>query len=435
MSRIKIKNFGPIREGFVENDGWMDVNKVTVMIGDQGSGKSTMAKLISLFSWIEKSIARNTISPEQLNVEIFKNLCLQQEIFEYFSDDTYLSFEGDAYDFEYDERKKSFKAKVNGSGNKNYILPKIQYVSAARNLLTILYNISLQQIPDKNGNIIDLSSNIPFMVKVLNFEYMKALEAFAQNGFSLPVNDTSVYFQNHNTFIIAKGKQVAMASASSGIQSITPLLLVSHFLLNEVSKNIYEKVKTIDNNLKGRIEANFSEESAELLEKFKQVCAFGKGILTEKKDEILLDEKLKKFIPSFFINIVEEPEQNLFPTSQQKVINSLLEYNNALDSNKLIITTHSPYIIGYMTLAVKAMELYKKAKKEEVRAQINEIVPQKSAISYDDLVIYELDEKDGSIHKLDTYKGIPSSKNYLNSELSEKNELYAQLLDIEDLCR
>ena len=435
MSRIKIKNFGPIREGFVDNDGWMDVNKVTVMIGDQGSGKSTMAKLISLFSWIEKSIARNTISPEQLNVEIFKNLCLQQEIFEYFSDDTYLSFEGDAYDFEYDERKKSFKAKVNGSGNKNYILPKIQYVSAARNLLTILYNISLQQIPDKNGNIIDLSSNIPFMVKVLNFEYMKALEAFAQNGFSLPVNDTSVYFQNHNTFIIAKGKRVAMASASSGIQSITPLLLVSHFLLNEVSKNIYEKVKTIDNNLKGRIEANFSEESAELLEKFKQVCAFGKGILTEKKDEILLDEKLKKFIPSFFINIVEEPEQNLFPTSQQKVINSLLEYNNALDSNKLIITTHSPYIIGYMTLAVKAMELYKKAKKEEVRAQINEIVPQKSAISHDDLVIYELDEKDGSIHKLDTYKGIPSSKNYLNSELSEKNELYAQLLDIEDLCR
>ena len=435
MSRIKIKNFGPIREGFVENDGWMDVNKVTVMIGDQGSGKSTMAKLISLFSWIEKSIARNTISPEQLNVEIFKNLCLQQEIYEYFSDDTYLSFEGDAYNFEYDERKKSFKAKVNGSGNKNYILPKIQYVSAARNLLTILYNISLQQIPDKNGNVIDLSSNIPFMVKVLNFEYMKALEAFAQNGFSLPVNDTSVYFQNHNTFIIAKGKRVAMASASSGIQSITPLLLVSHFLLNEVSKNIYEKVKTIDNNLKGRIEANFSEESAELLEKFKQVCAFGKGILTEKKDEILLDEKLKKFIPSFFINIVEEPEQNLFPTSQQKVINSLLEYNNALDSNKPIITTHSPYIIGYMTLAVKAMELFKKAKKEEVRAQINEIVPQKSAISHDDLVIYELDEKDGSIHKLDTYKGIPSSKNYLNSELSEKNELYAQLLDIEDLCQ
>ena len=27
MSRIKIKNFGPIREGFVGNDGWLDISK------------------------------------------------------------------------------------------------------------------------------------------------------------------------------------------------------------------------------------------------------------------------------------------------------------------------------------------------------------------------------------------------------------------------
>ena len=56
MSRIKIKNFGPIREGFVDNDGWMDIEKVTVFIGDQGSGKSTVAKLISTLSGIEKDL-------------------------------------------------------------------------------------------------------------------------------------------------------------------------------------------------------------------------------------------------------------------------------------------------------------------------------------------------------------------------------------------
>ena len=156
---------------------------------------------------------------------------------------------------------------------------------------------------------------------------------------------------------------------------------------------------------------------------------------TEEQKRILLSNLAAQFNIKRTLNIIEEPEQNLFPTSQQGMLYKLLEFNNRSKDNKLIITTHSPYIIGYMTLAVKAMELYKKAKKEEVRAQINEIVPQKSAISHDDLVIYELDEKDGSIHKLDTYKGIPSSKNYLNSELSEKNELYAQLLDIEDLCR
>lgn len=61
MSRIKIRNFGPIKEGYQENDGWIDVKKVTVFIGNQGSGKSTVAKIISTFTWIEKSLVRATL--------------------------------------------------------------------------------------------------------------------------------------------------------------------------------------------------------------------------------------------------------------------------------------------------------------------------------------------------------------------------------------
>lgn len=434
MSRIKIRNFGPIRDGFVDNDGWMDINKVTVFIGNQASGKSTAAKLVSVFSWLEKNIVRNNISIDQLSEAVFKNQCYRQELAEYFLPNTLLKYEGDVCDFEYEEEGHSFKVRINANKYENYVLPKIQYVSAARNLLTILYNISLQNILDNKGNIIDMASNIPFMVRELNKEYLKALSELAQNGFPLPISDTRVYFQNHRTFIETRGTKISMSAASSGIQSITPLLLVSYYLSKEVQKELFLKLQSIDNNLKSKVENELRKEDEKLVEIFNQYCSFGKEVLSN--DEVmLLEKRLKNYIPSSFINIVEEPEQNLFPTSQQKVINSLLEYNNEVDNNKLIITTHSPYIIGYMTLAVKAMDLYKKAKKEDVKAQINAIVPQKSAISHEDLVIYELDEKDGSIHKLDTYKGIPSSKNYLNSELSEKNELYAQLLDIEDLCR
>jgi ABC-type polysaccharide/polyol phosphate transport system ATPase subunit len=50
MSRIRIKNFGPIKGDHLENDGWLDVAKVTVFIGNQGTGKSTVAKLISTFT-------------------------------------------------------------------------------------------------------------------------------------------------------------------------------------------------------------------------------------------------------------------------------------------------------------------------------------------------------------------------------------------------
>ena len=39
MNKIKIKNFGPIREGYQSDDGWMDIKKVTLFIGNQGSGE------------------------------------------------------------------------------------------------------------------------------------------------------------------------------------------------------------------------------------------------------------------------------------------------------------------------------------------------------------------------------------------------------------
>ena len=39
MSRIKIKNFGPLKETASVTDGWIDIKKVTVFTGNQGSGK------------------------------------------------------------------------------------------------------------------------------------------------------------------------------------------------------------------------------------------------------------------------------------------------------------------------------------------------------------------------------------------------------------
>ena len=54
MSQIKVKNFGPIKSGFAENYGFIDIRKITVFIGNQGTGKSSIAKLISTLSWLEK---------------------------------------------------------------------------------------------------------------------------------------------------------------------------------------------------------------------------------------------------------------------------------------------------------------------------------------------------------------------------------------------
>lgn len=68
MSKIKIRNFGPIKLGCLENDGWIDIKKVTVFTGNQGSGKSTLAKLISTFTWMEKVLTRGDYKPKDFTV-------------------------------------------------------------------------------------------------------------------------------------------------------------------------------------------------------------------------------------------------------------------------------------------------------------------------------------------------------------------------------
>ncbi|MCD7932730.1 MAG: ATP-binding protein [Tannerellaceae bacterium] len=154
--------------------------------------------------------------------------------------------------------------------------------------------------------------------------------------------------------------------------------------------------------------------------------------LTDEQKRIAMSILSARFNKSAFINIVEEPEQNLFPSSQWNVMKSLLAYNNSTPANKLIITTHSPYLINGFTIAVKTGILKEKAEgNSKLTEALNNVYPIESAIHPDDLAIYELEETDGSIKLLKTYNGLPSDENYLNTMLDETNDTFANLLEIQ----
>ena len=161
--------------------------------------------------------------------------------------------------------------------------------------------------------------------------------------------------------------------------------------------------------------------------------------LSKEEQAKLLLNVGSKYFNTCFINIVEEPEQNLFPTSQWQILKKLLEFNNMTEANKLIMTTHSPYLINYLTHAVKASMVLEKVNrsnnKEELTNKLNEIVPLNSIVGSNEWVVYELNESDGSIVKLKDYKGLPSDENYLNESLGKANDIFINLLEIEDLCR
>ena len=132
------------------------------------------------------------------------------------------------------------------------------------------------------------------------------------------------------------------------------------------------------------------------------------------------------------VNVVEEMEQNLYPESQKRVLFDLLSINNRLERNKLVLTTHSPYLVNYVTLVVKAamIEPQIPADAVELKDSLYGIVPAESIMNASDLAIYEL--RDGEARLLENYDGIPSDSNYLNQQMAETNYLFDQLLDIEE---
>lgn len=108
MIKIRIQNFGPIKGGYKGNSGWLEIKKVTLFIGNQGSGKSTVAKLISTFSWIEKALVRGDYNKKWFERKNkLKNQYLNYHRLEnYFKingyDHSLIEYEGDAFNIRYE---------------------------------------------------------------------------------------------------------------------------------------------------------------------------------------------------------------------------------------------------------------------------------------------------------------------------------------------
>jgi predicted ATPase len=414
MSKIRIKNFGPIKEGFSETlpDGtineWIDIKKVTVFIGNQGSGKSTVAKLISTFMWIEKSLINGNIS--ELNEEDFiEEYCNYFRLKNYFKPTSEIIYEGEYCNISYMNQQISHDLIERQEA---YQMPKIMYVPAERSFLGSVEGA-------------DKVTGLPQPLVTFMVENDRSLLELNES-ISLPFGDYTIRFDSSKnlSFISGADYELELTAASSGLHSAVPLFVVSRNLSYILAS--------------GKSDSSISDlNSRQLQKRSNELRSARLSFIVSDNDidkvniqrlEDIIESKYKN---SLFVNIVEEPEQNLFPTSQRKMLNSLLEFNNLSTGNKLIMTTHSPYLINYLTLCVKAEMVKSNMNSDDSLNKIAEIVPLESIVKADDLVIYELNEMLGTIKKLEDYKGLPSDDNELNSELEDSNELFAQLQEIE----
>lgn len=400
MRKLLVKDFGPIR-----NDEGIElvISPVTVLIGEQGTGKSTIVKLISEFTWLEKSIERGVFSKKQVvQYNRFKKIhCTYHGIQNYFTNNTYIRFIGDKYLFEY----KDGHLTIDDNKEGGYLRPQVMYFPAERNLVSAIESA-------------DKIKRLPGSVATLLDEYNRALRNAKDGIMPLPIDGFSIQYDKLNrvTWLNGKGVKIRTQESASGFQSLIPLSVVSSYLDAYVRKNSTD---------------GFVEDSAEERQRLEKVI---QTLLKDKTldDSIkaaLLKELSEKKRNKRFINVVEEPEQNLFPISQKYVLYELLSIKNSLPQNELVFTTHSPYLINYLSLAIKAFNVQNHISAQK-RQSLDSIVPEAARVSGDDVSVY-ITSSNGSISVLGKYDGMPSDDNTLNLLLDENNFLYDKILDLE----
>lgn len=350
MKRLVIKNVGPIKHIDIE------LKRFNFFIGAQSSGKSTIAKILSTCTWVEKEVATtldaNAIPTAEDFIELLENF---HKMSGYFDNASEITYETDAIKLNYSANNLNIELKE----GINYLRQKICYIPAERNMVTL---------PELQGFEFGSTNLRSFL-----FDWFSAREFYS------PANKSDIlglgvkYFYDKDEkkykdrieHINGRTYQIPLSSASSGLQSIIPLLIMLQYYSDEYY-NQYAKKTSFDENDKERttrdklVDMIVLEELYPGFDHSKRV-----DLIKEVNEHIRAQEQryvnllhayknaLRQLtVPTSTSFIVEEPEQNLFPSTQLEIIETMVRLCNGEKNHGFTVTTHSPYIINFLNTLI-----------------------------------------------------------------------------------
>lgn len=343
---IHIENFGPIKLAD------FDLKKFNVIIGPQSSGKSCILKISSFCTWVEKHIEiGQTLDDFKKEDSFIRQLKKFHKLSGYDKPDTFISYETPQMRFSY-RKEEGFIFKWKSS-RWNYRRPKVSYIPAERNLVGA--------IPDWAG--------IPFSKNNIT-DFMSDWNDARQNVRDIHVLNLGVYYHYNKSVNLDEiktrgGTTIELSDASSGLQSLIPLLLYLHYITLNVYKEdskgnfkerdineqlpitlyrtlITDKGKDPKLPLIGKYGDPVSQGASKLF--FKKIGKFNFQFASEKDAE-RIDDIYHNLIRNQRSDVfIEEPEENLFPPTQAQLINWIVD-NNLENDSTFTIATHSPYVL------------------------------------------------------------------------------------------
>lgn len=377
---IKIRNIGPIKD--VE----IALNKVNVFMGPQSCGKSTIAKIYSFCSWFEK----NAVLKGLLENEFYPSL-IQFHNFEdnYFCESSYIEYQTEWSRIVFQNGIVTIKTLL-GIDRPTFKNKKIEYIPAERNFVSI----------PGFGNYNESRDNIKAFLDDW-FLYKQEITNQAQFNMPLTALPGSYFYtkeNNRDNILLDNGKTISLRHSSSGLMSVTPLLVV----FNHVVEKLYMKsrglspfeivhINTMIDNMQN--DETIKEQLRTLVS---SINSLSPNISVERRDE--LQKQLISVLNistdyAFSEVIIEEPELNLFPETQAQLLCYLLKkINNPAYQHQLVMTTHSPYVLYALNNCILASEVKDKV---DAKLQPDITMYSQAGIKPSEVSIWEI--KDGYI--------------------------------------
>ena len=387
--RLQLKNFGPIKQLDIS------IKPLTVLIGESGSGKSAVLKLLSLLRWAHK---RN-----HLRSYFIKNGLANENDFSSISFGELLAMSG------LDEFVKQTIEIV-------FTIGKTTYIATAKELISpvIEEDFSLDKVlflsdnrvilPDILGYYFNLNVKFPYHLEDTFLNFNHAMKSF-RNGFAIESTEVRLtrektafgeaYFISNTEGNKEESFHIKFENASSGIKAVSFVELITHFYTHDHLFNFNEVLEN----------------------QYKRLGIGGTDIKPWKGKKNL----------SIFI---EEPELSLFPEAQRRLLHRLIKdcfssMENDVAQVHLAFATHSPYILASLNNLLLAGETAKKLEKQEL---VKAIIPQQYWLTVEQVGAYAIEKgyvKD--IIEVD----LLINGSYLDGLSDEISREFSAILDIE----
>lgn len=344
--KLEIVKFGPIENSI------FDIKDVNIFIGESATGKSIITKLIYISNtFIRFIISKGTKDSNTLNTIQNLKESFRNSYFNIFKD-TYKNF-----DFTYYYTDEKF-VRFTHSNKSQY---KVEFSDELKREIETAYTNFKKKFENLEQNNIESDSMLPSIYGLLLFQEIK--KVFTKDNYIyIPAGRSFFTMLSKNIFsIIENGVEIDYIFTQFG-----RLFQNTKKEFENLNKKISKKdLLFIENRYKELLKGTYAFEDDE-------------DRIYINKDEFLplnqISSGQQELLPALLILlsvlnsktsttiIFEEPEAHLFPKDQQRLVELLIYIlNHTQSGNRLIITTHSPYILSVLNNLIYAGKLKSKS--------------------------------------------------------------------------